>query len=302
MTFTCTICNYESNLKANYERHLKSKRHLYKSNNIPINTNDAPINTNNQFTCEFCNSSYYKISSLNRHQTSCVKKIIQHKDKQLELYEKENKELKQKNEELTKSINKIKDKQLSVLQKNLKPANNNNSQIIINNYPNAPNIGFPDNIQSDESLNQYIQLGGEKGLGKFIYDNWGKDINPIDRSFWMVDSSRNKFLIRINDSWVIDLDGKQFQKLNIKRIHKIFDDYVQTFNPNTDDFDLYQHTKTMEFINDIKTKNMIVKGLKESGKYLVYDKEKYPHEDLVPETIPEIEPEVIVPVTETTVD
>ena len=32
----------------------------------------------------------------------------------------------------------------------LKSANNNNSQIIINNYPNAPNLGFPDNIQVDE--------------------------------------------------------------------------------------------------------------------------------------------------------
>ena len=58
----------------------------------------------------------------------------------------------------------------------------------------------------------------------------------------------------------------------------------------------------MEFINDIKTKNMIVKGLKESGKYLVYDKEKYPDEDLVPETIPEIEPQGTGTVTETIVD
>ena len=199
-------------------------------------------------------------------------------------------------------FHRINNKQISVLQNNLKPSNNNNTQIIIHNYPNAPNLGFPDNIPVDDSLQEYIQLGGVKGLGKFISDHWARDINPIDRSFWMVDSSRNKFLIRVDDAWVIDLDGKQFQKLNMKRIHKIFDDYVKTFNPNADDFDLYQHTKTMEFINDIKTKNMIVKGLKESGKYLVYDKEKYPDEDLVPETIPEIEPDVIVPATETTVD
>ena len=40
---------------------------------------------------------------------------MQHKDNLLELYEKENKELKQKNEELTKSINKIKDKQIEII-------------------------------------------------------------------------------------------------------------------------------------------------------------------------------------------
>ena len=36
----------------------------------------------------------------------------------------------------------------------------------------------------------------------------------------------------------------------------------------------------MEFINDIKTKHMIVKGLKEAGKYLVYDKEKVPEPEV----------------------
>ena len=66
-----------------------------------------------------------------------------------------------------------------LLQNNLKPVNNNNSQIIIHNYPNAPNLSFPENIISDEALEQYIQLGGIRGMGKFISDNWAKDINPV---------------------------------------------------------------------------------------------------------------------------
>ena len=77
--YYCECCSFKTERIGNYNRHLKTKRHLNKINNIPINTNDAPINTNNQFTCEFCNSSYSKISSLNRHQTSCVKKQIQEK-------------------------------------------------------------------------------------------------------------------------------------------------------------------------------------------------------------------------------
>ena len=238
MTFTCTTCNYESNLKSNYDRHLKSKRHLTK---VEITSENPPKTlrkpSDKIYTCNYCNNEYTRLDNLNRHQKNCVKQILEDNATQLELYEKENKELKQKNEDLNKTIHQIKDKQLSVLQKNLKPSNNNNSQIIINNYPNAPNIGFPDNIQVGESLNQYVQLGGEKGLGKFISDHWGKDINPIDRSFWMVDSSRNKFLIRVDDAWVIDLDGKQFQQLNMAKIHKIFDDYVQTFDSDADDFE-----------------------------------------------------------------
>jgi hypothetical protein len=103
----------------------------------------------------------------------------------------------------------------------------------------------------------------------------------------MVDSSRNKFLIRCKDVWIIDVDGKQFQELNIKRIHKIFDDYLQSFDSYAKEHNYYEYVKTMEFIVDIKTKNMIVKGLKDAGKYLIYDKEKFPHTEPILETLGE---------------
>jgi len=291
--YKCEYCNFETERITNYNRHLKTNKHLVKveicTNDVQINTNDVQIIQNIIHSCNYCNSSYTKLSSLNRHKTSCVKQILENnnkqlkekdkqldnKDKQLDDNAKLIKELKQQNNDLNNIIHKINNKQINVLHKNLKPSNNNNSQIIINNYPNAPNIGFPDNIPTSESLNKYIQMGHEKGIGKFIYDGWAKNINPIDRSIWMVDPSRNKFIVRINNAWVIDIDGKQFQELNIKRIYKIFDDHSQTFNPESENYDQYYHLKTMEFIVDIKTKNMIVKGLKESGKYLVYDKEKY---------------------------
>ena len=301
--FKCECCRYETGFKSNYTAHLKTAKHLKKiencTNNAQIITNNAPI-INNIYTCDYCNSKYTKLSSLNRHHKKCVKKIILHKDTKLqnndiqiqllqqtndklkETYESEIKELKIEIKDLTKTINKIKDKQLSVLQNNLKPSNNNNSQVIINNYPNAPNLGFPENIPVDQSLNQYIQLGGVKGLGKFISDHWAKDINPVDRSIWMVDPARNKFLIRCKDAWVIDIDGKQFEEINLEKIQKIFDEYLTKYK-----FDNYDYIKTMEFINDIKTKNMIIKGLKDAGKYLVYDKEKFTDfETIENETMP----------------
>ena len=318
--FNCIYCDYKTDRKANFNLHLKTKKHLKKleisTNDSQIITNDAPININNNYTCEYCNSSYTKSSSLNRHQQSCIKKKLEEKTLQLEektlqlnnnnnqlkliietnekllnklkdAYESNIKELKKENKILNDKLHIVKDQQLSVLQNNLKPSNNNNTQIIIHNYPNAPNLGFPDNIAVDDSLQEYIQLGGVKGLGKFISDHWAKDINPIDRSIWMVDSSRNKFLIRCKDVWIIDVDGKQFQELNIKRIHKIFDDYLQSFDSYAMEHNYYEYIKTMEFIVDIKTKNMIVKGLKDAGKYLIYDKEKFPHIEPILETLEE---------------
>ena len=312
--YNCKHCNYQTDNKPNYTRHLKTKRHLLKieisTNNIPVNTNNQIISTNNQYTCRYCNYQYSNLSSLNRHLKKCVQKIISDKnkllfekdklledktkqfkimketsDKQFELikettdklmskfkqsYEDEIKQLKLENTALNNKLHSVKDAQLTVLQNNLKPANNNNTQIIIHNYPNAPNLSFPDNIKVDESLKEYVQLGGIKGLGKFISDYWCKDISPPNRSIWMVDSARNKFLIRCKDAWVIDIDGTQFQEINLEKIQKIFNEYLQKYK-----FDRYDYIKTMEFILDIQTKNMIIKGLKDAGKYLVYDKEKF---------------------------
>ena len=277
------------------------------------------------YTCCYCKNEYTRLDNLNRHQKSCVKQILENNNKQLELLKEEkesqlqekdsqiellkqtidklteshnleNKDLKNEIKDLTKTINKIKDKQLNVLQKNLKPANTNNSQVIINNYPNAPNIGFPENIPIDRSLNKYVELGGIKGLGKFISDHWAKNINHIDRSIWMVDPSRNKFLIRYKDSWVIDIDGTQFQELNLEKIQSIFNEYLEKQK-----LDTYDYLKTIEFITDIRTKNMIIRGLKDAGKYLVYDKEKFTDFETIENEI--IENEIIQePVTETIVD
>ena len=297
--YKCECCNFETKLRNNYNRHLKTKRHLETSiistNNAPISADNAPIITNNNHICEYCNSCYTKVSSLNRHQKKCVKQILQEKDLQIELLKQTNDKLlaslnesQNENTNLNKAIHTVKDKQLNVLQKNLKPCNNNNSQVIINNYPNAPNLGFPENIQVDKSLKEYVQLGSVKGLGKFISDHWAKDINPVDRSIWMVDPARNKFLIRCKDAWVIDIDGKQFEELNLQKIQKIFDEYLTKYK-----FDNYDLLKNMEFINDINTKNMIIKGLKDAGKYLVYDKEKFTDFETI-EPLPEPPTETIV--------
>ena len=317
--YNCDICVFKTPRKANYEVHLKTKRHLKKLEIAAVN---PPQLAAKIYSCNHCNNEYTRFDSLCRHQKNCVKQILENnqkqletkdkqletkdkqletKDKQLEAKDLEIKELKQKNDELNNTIHEINSKQISVLQNNLKPANTNISQIIINNYPNAPNLGFPDTIPIDDSLKEYIQLGGVKGLGKLISDHWFKNINPRDRSIWMVDPSRNKFLIRCKNAWVIDIDGIQFQELNLEKIQNIFDEYLLQ-----NDFDAHDQIKTMEFINDIKTKPMIIKGLKDAGKYLVYDKEKYTDTERIEngvETIPETLPEIIQEILpETTVD
>ena len=84
--YNCKCCDFKTERKNNYDRHIKTKRHLTKinlsNNSVPIITNDIPIITNH-FTCEYCNSNYTKVSSLNRHQKSCIKQILEHHKKKI---------------------------------------------------------------------------------------------------------------------------------------------------------------------------------------------------------------------------
>ena len=294
--YICDCCDYSTTSRYNYNIHLKTNKH---QKNIGLKT----------YTCLYCKIIYKRFDRFNQHVQKC---ILKNKDNEIEQQNKElknkdneieqkNKELKNKElentqlktiietlqiqlnskiqlydnqihskiEKLDNQLHAIKDVHINLLQKTIK-TNTNNTQIIINNYPNAPNLSFPDTIKADKSLQKYIHIGGAKGIGQFIYDHWGGNISPHKRSIWLVDASRNKFIVRYENAWVIDIDGEQFQEINLQKIQNIFKDYLQKYNdPMNDRF------KTIEFMIEIKTKQMVIKGLKEAGKYLIYDKEKF---------------------------
>ena len=53
MTHSCEICNFNTIIKGNYNRHLKTKRHLEKSNNNPTIVQQL---SNNSPTIHICQS------------------------------------------------------------------------------------------------------------------------------------------------------------------------------------------------------------------------------------------------------
>ena len=57
--FSCSICNYKTKRKNNYERHINSEKHLKKTNNL--------IECTNYKRCNYCNKVFKHSSSLSRH-------------------------------------------------------------------------------------------------------------------------------------------------------------------------------------------------------------------------------------------
>lgn len=280
----------------------------YKFNNNQIK---AP-----QLVCKYCDASYSSQKCLNRHLKSCTIKIINQKDNmikelkkihnneitnntieiekykdkineyeeqisnyknQLTEYDNKIKQLILKlddqvaeNRQITKSVLKIAENQ-SLQPK--KQTNNNHTHFIINNYKDAPNLEFPIVNWSNERMDNYVKLGPVRGLSKIITDHWADNIPPEQRSIWNIDYSRNKFLIRIEDAWVIDVNGSKFQEITIDKIYSIFIDYMKN-----SDRQAFEMVDLMSFMCDIRNKDMGLKALKDAGKYLIYDNEKYKHE------------------------
>lgn len=283
--YICQYCNYQTNYPSNIKKHYNTKRHHEKIQNVQkcaevcTSFEDQKNDENQENKCSYCNSIFKSHSGLNRHLKGCTKKIILEKDSRIqELLKKEEeylkriKELEKKcevhvneNKEITNSVLKIAENQTLIPKKHI-----TNTQYIINNYKDAPNLEFPLVNWSNETMDKYVQLGPVKGLSKIIRDHWVDNIPPEERSIWNIDYSRNKFIIRKDDSWIVDINGVTFQEITIDKIYKHFLEYMKNSERRASEL-----VELMSFMCDIRNKDMGLRALKDAGKYLIYDNEKY---------------------------
>ena len=100
MTYTCKLCNYASDRKPNYDRHMISKKHKEKviefTNNAtiiaPPKSSLTPLNSKNEknaLSCKYCHMSFSRRSNLTRHYKVCIERIDIEKDLQKTIIEKD---------------------------------------------------------------------------------------------------------------------------------------------------------------------------------------------------------------------
>ena len=80
--YNCKICNLETNKLSNYNRHLKSKKHLAKTGvskelakvsiGLAENANHKS-EINKKWVCKYCDKSFKHKSSKSRHEKECDK-------------------------------------------------------------------------------------------------------------------------------------------------------------------------------------------------------------------------------------
>jgi len=144
--YNCDWCVFVSKLKSNYERHLKTNKHLtnvedslsamvMNTNEHEMNTNEHQMNTNEHnmnttisklYGCNYCDETFNTNPSKRRHEIHFCKSDDSLENKKIYKLEIANKNLEKEKKKLEKKIEKLLDKVGIV--------NNTNNIIVVNNY------------------------------------------------------------------------------------------------------------------------------------------------------------------------
>ena len=241
--YKCDECLFCSKLKGDYNRHLKTKKHLDNSENnvIPMvkntnehkmNTNEHKMNTNehkmntdeieteDKFYCKFCFETFNTKASKRRHELHYCKQnthiahtIINEKNKQIK--------------KLEKTVDKLIDKAGNTTINNIKSTQNQQQNIKLNNYGSEDLSHITDFFKTN-------LLGFPHGMiPKMIEAVHFNSDKPENKNILLPNKKDNKMKVFSGDKWVykdktetIDdlMDGKYF----------IMDTHYETICETTD--------------------------------------------------------------------
>lgn len=179
------------------------------------------------FKCKHCKKYIVHRNNISRHYDKCIVRKIREGDKKdtddkLEkCKEKSCKDYKELEEKYLQFIKKVIDGTLNnttinnidnskVTNKQVVNNNTINMYYIMSNYTKA--LDYDEIMKqplTQDELNYINDKGIIEGCYKLIKDRCLSNISLDDRSFFCLDYSRNKFLLRKNNGWAIDIGGEE---------------------------------------------------------------------------------------------
>jgi len=250
MKFNCKTCNYSTDVKYCYQKHLNTKKHTEKVDEenkeaqAKLELNQI-LTVRNEYQCPYCENLYNSQQSLSRHKKTCtVNKDIE-KEKDILIKELQDK-LSCKDDIIKTKDDVIKTKDDNLKTKNLKTMLNcagtlveksmSNLSYLNKHYPNAPALEYitdisdisdlHEDLKEDQVVDNIIYEYKNHTLTSFIGDmivkNY-KKTDPTQQSLWNSDNDRLTYMIRsllANESirWEVDKKGINTTKYIIKPI------------------------------------------------------------------------------------
>ena len=215
--FKCETCNFSCSKKYNYDKHILTAKHIFRTNR----TEKMPKNAT-AYKCK-CGKSYKSRSSLWYHKKKCninsisaqenledkpsFMDIIAQNKEIMDALVLQNEQLMKKNNELTNTI------------QEMIPKIGNNNNNTINNHFNIQNFlnndckdainfsEFIENIKvSFEDLEHQAEVGYINGVSKLFIENL-QELGTHKRPIHCTDKKRKTLYIKENNEW--DKEGSQ---------------------------------------------------------------------------------------------
>ena len=235
MTFTCKGCKYSTVKLFNYEKHLKTQKHLQKVGGQigspvgPDGSVGGPNGSKNEpCQCEYCGKTISRRRHLNRHYRGCKVKDEdeQVKNRIIKQLQEDRDRLIKQNEQLAKDKeqeikwHKENAKELMSLMRELtnKPSGetnitNINQYYVRNHFTEAHN--YEDLMAkelTEEEIDHARRMGPSAGCERIIINRCIKGMDLEKRPIHCVDLAREKLLLKTKDGWMIDTEMSMLLK------------------------------------------------------------------------------------------
>lgn len=296
--FYCNFCDYKSNKKYDYRKHLATLKHKKMSDAIQMLDNASPKSLHCDYVCN-CGKIYKHDSSYYRHKKTCkylveekkestiVSDFIEKQDihQLIQYLLKENTEFKQllidQNKqmiEMSKQTNNITNTQ------NINSNNHFNLQFFLNETcKDAMNIN--DFVSSIKVNLEDLERTGEKGYVEGISNIFIKNLNDLEqhlRPLHCSDAKREILYIKDNNEWIKEKDDKPIlikaiktiAHENVKQIKAWTEKYPDCIKSNSNKNDTYLRivSNAMNGLTDEESINNIHKVISNISKEVTIDK------------------------------
>lgn len=207
--YVCEKCDFHSNKKNDYKRHLQTKKH----NVDKCLHND---DTKNSFSCT-CGKTFAYRQSLSRHKKTCTYKHEEKSDTQP--VPTEIPDTPTLTSLLMKLIDTNEDLKNEIIELASKPRTiNNNKTFNLNNFLNVEckdAMNLSEFIESIKLTFQDLLYVGEHGFVQSFRNSFIKSLQTLEktkRPIHCTDRKRKTLKVKDNDMWETDKDGKKVKK------------------------------------------------------------------------------------------
>ena len=231
--FVCNICEFITNNKKDYEKHVLAPKHQNNiiSNKYLTENPNTIIDANKIYECEFCNKKYKSRVGLWQHLNTNKNKCTSFEDKINATNSELGPEVVKLLAEIVKGQNAMQETVIEMVKNGVGNNSNNitntnshnktfNLQVFLNDTcKGAMNLSdFISSIKPTlEDLERTGQLGYVEGISSILINNLNsleEDLRPIHCS----DLKRETLYVKENDTWKKDADDNALLKTGIKNV------------------------------------------------------------------------------------